>query len=311
MKGIPEESVTIAISSSTESSLKQYNSSIKKWWLFCKKIGLDIYDTKVADIIKFLTEEFHKGASYGTLNCTRSAISIIVGPEIGQDEILKRFFRGLYKLRPLEPKYDSTWDPSIILDYFANLQNNDLSLEVLSKKIVTLLAVITGQRMQTLSLIDIEDIIVKHDLIEIKIPKRIKTSRPGKNQPVLFLPFYFENNNICPARTLQFYIKKTQHLRNDTKNLFISFKKTFKKVSTQTLSRWVKEVLYECGIDTDIFSAHSTRHGSTSAAKRKGVNIDQIRKSAGWSENSATFARFYDRPILPDVRSFGQAILDV
>ena len=145
MKGIPEESVTIAISSLTESSLKQYNSSIKKWWLFCKKIGLDIYDIKVADIIKFLTEEFHKGASYGTLNCTRSAI--IVGPEISQDEILKRFFRGLYKLRPLEPKYDSTWDPSIILDYFANLQNNDLSLEVLSKKIVTLLAVITGQRM--------------------------------------------------------------------------------------------------------------------------------------------------------------------
>ena len=87
MKGIPEESVTIAISSLTESSLEQYNSSIKKWWLFCKKIGLDIYDTKVADIIKFLTEEFHKGASYGTRNCTRSAISIIVGPEIGLDEI--------------------------------------------------------------------------------------------------------------------------------------------------------------------------------------------------------------------------------
>ena len=108
----------------------------------------------------------------------------------------------------------------------------------------------------------------------------------------------------------KYYIKKTQNLRNDTKNLFIYFKKPFEKVATQTLSRWVKEVLYECGIDADIFSAHSTRHASTSVAKRKGININQIRKSAGWSENSATFARFYDRPILPDVRSFGQAILD-
>ena len=109
----------------------------------------------------------------------------------------------MYKLKPPEAKYDSTWDPSIILDYFANLQNDDFSLEVLSKKLVALLAVVTGQMMQALSLIDIENIIIKHDLIELKIPKRIKTSRPDKRQPVLFLSFY-HSSNICPARNLQF-----------------------------------------------------------------------------------------------------------
>ena len=63
MKGILEESVMISISSLTESSLKQYNISIRKWWLFCKNRSLDLYDTKIADIIGFLTEVFHKGAS--------------------------------------------------------------------------------------------------------------------------------------------------------------------------------------------------------------------------------------------------------
>ena len=73
-------------------------------------------------------------------------------------------------------------------------------------------------------------------------------------------------------------------------------------VSTKTLSRRVQDVLYECGINTNIFKAHSTKHASISVAKREGVNIDQIRKSAGLAENSATFSGFYDRPILSDVR---------
>lgn len=185
-----------------------------------------------------------------------------------------------------------------------------MSLESLSKKLVTLLALVTGQRMQTLSLIDIKNITIKEDLVEIKIPERIKTSKPGKNQPVLILPFYKENLNVCPASTLQCYLSRTKDLRCNTTSLFISFKKPFQKVSTQTLSRWVKEVLHKNGVDTNIFSAHSTRHASTSAAKRKGINIDVIRKSAGWTEKSATFSRFYDRPLVQNSKVFGQAILN-
>ena len=181
---------------------------------------------------------------------------------------------------------------------------------MLSKKLITLLALVTGHRIQTLSLIDIRNIIVKVSLIEIKIPERIKTSKPGRSQPVLILPFFKKNPNICPAKTLQCYLKRTENLRKNITVLFISFKKPFKKASTQTLSRWVKDVLRESGIDTDIFSAHSTRHASTSAAKRKGINIDVIRKSAGWTENSSTFTKFYDRPLVQDVRMFGRAILD-
>ncbi|KYM94000.1 hypothetical protein ALC62_15389 [Cyphomyrmex costatus] len=127
----------------------------------------------------------------------------------------------------------------------------------------------------------------------------------------MVLPFYKEDPNICPARTLQFYLRRTQDLRGKANALFISFKKPFKRVSAQTLSRWLKDMLHKSGINTEIFSAHSTRHASTSAAKKKGVSIDVIRKSAGWTKDSSTFARFYDRPIIQDSRSFGQAILEV
>lgn len=109
------------MASLSESSFKQYNCALKKWWIFCKDKGLSFYNAEVADIIKFLTVEFDNGASYGSLNGMRSAISLILGSEVGQNEIIKRFFRGLSKLRPLKPMYDSTWDPSLVLDYFRNL----------------------------------------------------------------------------------------------------------------------------------------------------------------------------------------------
>ncbi|KYQ49813.1 putative tyrosine recombinase xerC-like protein, partial [Trachymyrmex zeteki] len=308
--GIPEEAIRISMASISESSLRQYDCSLKKWWSFCVANKLSVYEAEVPDVIRFLSLEFEKGASYGSLNCIRSAISLILGPKIGKNERVRRFFRGLSRLRPSEPKYDSTWDPKIVLEFFKDLTNEDLSLDKLGKKLVTLLALVSGQRIQTLSLIDIRNIVIKEDLIEIKIPDRIKTSRPGAKQPLLVLPFYKEDPNICPARTLQWYLRRTKDLRGKNKPLFISFKKPFKKVSSQTLSRWLKDMLHKSSINTEIFSAHSTRHASTSAAKKKGVSMDVIRKSAGWTESSTTFARFYDRPIIQDLRLFGQAILE-
>ena len=62
-------------------------------------------------------------------------------------------------------------------------------------------------------------------------------------------------------------------------------------------------------VDTSVFTAHSTRHASTSAAKRRGVDLDLIRKTAGWTKNSQTFARFYNREIVSDNRQFALSIL--
>lgn len=238
-------------------------------------------------------------------------ISFVLGPEMGQDENVKRFFKGLSRLRPPEPKYESTWDPEIVLNYFRNLNNNELSLEILSKKLVTLLALVTGQKIQTLALIDNKNIVINGRLIEIKIPDRIKTSKSGKNQPVLSLPFYEKDTNICSSNILLCYITRTKELRVNKTVLFISFKKPFNVVWKQTLSRWVKDILYESGVDSDVFSAHSTRHASTSAAKCKGVNFELIRKSAGWTTNSTTFARFYNRPVVQNASNFDRAILDM
>lgn len=261
----------------------------------------------------FLTEIYSNGAQYGTLNSYRSALSLILGSRIGSDDIISRLFKGFYRLRPPMPKYSATWDTSIVLDFLANFYPNlDIDLQVLTKKLITLLALITAHRVQTLSLIRLKNLIINNSNISINISDIIKTSRLGSKPPNLIIPFYRVKPEICPANTLLDYLERTKHLRGEEDSLFISLKKPYKKVTSQTLSRWIKDTLSESGIDTSVFSAHSTRHASTSNASRLGVNIDQIRNTAGWSGTSNVFARFYRRDIINpnESQTFALSILD-
>ncbi|CAG9137755.1 unnamed protein product [Plutella xylostella] len=285
------------ISSITSSTKAQYTSSWKLWWRYCHEKAFDFYNANVNNILDFLSNCYRLGSSYGTLNSHRSAIALINTNKVSEDERLKRFFRGIFKLRPTFPKYNVTWNPNIVLDYLSGLCNETINLELLTKKTVMLLALASGQRIQTLSLVKTHNIKVYSDKIIIIIDDLVKTSGIGRAQPVLNLPFFVQNPNICPATTLQAYLNRTADHRTGNKVLF-TYKKPFRPASTQTIGRWLKETLSASGIDTTIFSAHSTRHAATSSAARAGVSFDIIRKSAGWTEHSSIFANFYNRPIV-------------
>lgn len=291
----------IILSSLSNNSYKQYEGCYKRWFIYCKENKLNLYDASIPDIIRFLTITFNQGAQYGTLNSYRSALSLITRHKISDNDNLKRFFKGVFRSRPPLPKYNETWDPSVVLDFLAKWYPNDnLTLEQISKKLITLLALITAHRVQTLATIKICNIETHSSIIKIKIPDLIKTSRVGSTQPLLVLPFFNEKPEICPGRTLSAYLQRTLSIRDQSETLFVSFRSPHKPVGTQTLSRWIKTTLSLSGIDTSSFTAHSTRHAATSAALRLGVSIDLIRKTAGWSSSSQTFARFYNRPVNSD-----------
>uniref|UniRef100_A0A1B0GPT1 Tyr recombinase domain-containing protein n=1 Tax=Phlebotomus papatasi TaxID=29031 RepID=A0A1B0GPT1_PHLPP len=195
-RGIPVESHNIILQSLSSSTWKQYDT------------------------------EYDRGASYGNLNSYRSALSLIMGSWLAKDENLKRFFKGLSRMRPNMPKYDCTWDPKIVIDFYKKKANTpEMSLKDLSHKLIILLALITGHRLQTFSLISIDNIRETEDYIEIKIDKSIKTTKSGRSHPVLTIPFYKEDPKVCVASVLKQYLHGTHKLRNDIKELFISFKR--------------------------------------------------------------------------------------
>ncbi|XP_048484753.1 uncharacterized protein LOC105392892 isoform X1 [Plutella xylostella] len=297
------------LASLSNSTIKQYNTSLKLWWQFCIVHNIDVYKPSLSAVLKFLSAQFNNGCAYGSLNSHRSALSALIGNNLGSNDCVKRLLKGAYKLKPTRPKYSNTWDPQLVLNHISTwIPNSDLSLEKITKKLVTLLAICTAHRVQTFSLIKLENILLSDSGIKINISDIIKTSGPGRDQPVLFLPYFRENISICPATVLSDYISRTKNIRPEGTNILIlTYKRPHKPATTQSISRWLKQVLSESGVDTSVYGAHSTRHASSSAASSAGVSIETIRKTAGWTASSNSFARFYHRPVINE-GEFAQSV---
>ncbi|CAG9091667.1 unnamed protein product [Plutella xylostella] len=309
-RGTPLAALDLMLASLSDNTIKQYSVTLRLWWEYCAAHNTTVYTKSIPFILSFLTEQFSKGCSYGSLNSHRSALSLFLNDKIGSDDSIKRLLKGAYKLKPSLPKYTSTWDPQIVLNYVSNWYPNlELRLEDITKKLAILLALTTAHRVQTLSLIKIENISITGNGVKIAIIDIIKTSCPGRDQPTLYLPFFKDNLKICPASTLNDYIFVTKNMRaSNVGNLFLTLKSPHKAATAQTISRWIKQVLSESGVDVGTYSAHSTRHAATSAALAAGVSVDTIRKTAGWTSSSTAFARFYNRPII-DESGFAKAVV--
>ncbi|KAL7293194.1 hypothetical protein TKK_0013340 [Trichogramma kaykai] len=100
----------------SKNTIKQYSPTIVHWMKHCKEAGIDCYTANVEEIISYLTVKFHEGASYGTLNSAKAAIGTILNYSITNNIILKKFFNGIYRMRPTRPKYNRTWDVSLVLN---------------------------------------------------------------------------------------------------------------------------------------------------------------------------------------------------
>lgn len=299
------------LASLADSTITQYKSSLQQWKMYCEKKKLNFFEPSCDNVIHFLTECFKAGASYGTLNSHRSAISLISKNKIGEDRLVTRFLKGVFRLKPAQPRYTFTWDVSIVLRYLEKLYPlENLSFKDLTRKTAMLLALCTAHRAQTLTSINIHNIVKLTGRLEIRVPDIIKTSGPGRFQPSIIITPFKEKPELCLMRSIIKYIEVTEKFRGNIQQLFITIKKPYRAIKTQTFSQWIKSVLKESKIDTSIFSAHSTRHASTSKAFSKGLNLSTIRKTAGWSENSQVFANFYNRPIALNDDVFSNVVLN-
>lgn len=99
--------------STGEPIMFNYERSIKE---VLSENGFDFYSPS-RNSLGWLTEPSKEGAAYGALNNYRSAASLISQDKISGDPMVSRFLKGIFRLRPTRPKYVSTWDVSIVLDF--------------------------------------------------------------------------------------------------------------------------------------------------------------------------------------------------
>ena len=208
------------------------------------------------------------------------------------------------------PKYNEVWDVNEVLKHLQTLQPlNELSLKLLSFKVVMLLALLSGQRCQTLHSLTTRDMKVYHNKVVFIVSELTKASKPGRQCTTLEFLSYDKDPRLCLVSCLKEFPDRTATMRHNHHKLLVSYQKPHKSISKDNVARWLKQELKLAGIDTSTFGAHSTRAASTSAAKAHNVSITTIMKSAGWSSES-TFSKFYNKAIAGAKENFGQKLLD-
>ena len=241
-------------------------------------------------VLDFLTPLYQQGLTYSAINTARSALSSYItlenGTCVGKHPLVPRLMKGIFQEKPPRPKYTEIWDVSIVLSYLQSLSPvNKLSLKELTLKLLVLFLLVSGQRGQTVHLLSIDHMVSVYNCYTSQIVDHLKQSRPGVKNPLVELRT-FKDERLCVVTTLKDYLTRTQSLRGSESQLFISYNRPFKGVSRDIISRWVKLVLTDSGIDTSRFKPHNTKAASTSAAINASVSLDDILHTAGWSSES-------------------------
>ena len=95
---------------------------------------------------------------------------------------------------------------------------SDLTLKELSLKLAMLLSLVSsGQRMQTIHLINLKGIKHVGEQMFFQIIQKIKQSKPGTHIYPLSFKTYLKDTKLCVVANLKRYIELTQDLRSSVK----------------------------------------------------------------------------------------------
>ena len=141
--------------------------------------------------MSFLTRLHDNGLSYSAVNTAKSMLSsifeIIHKRDIGKEVLVKRFMKGIFHVRPVIPKTIFTWDVKVVLRFLETLDNERLTLRLLAVKLSILIVLTTGQRCQTLKLMNLQNIEINNNYVKIRIGDLLKQSKPNKHLNEIYI----------------------------------------------------------------------------------------------------------------------------
>ncbi|XP_066932297.1 integrase/recombinase xerD homolog [Clytia hemisphaerica] len=301
-KGVSEKSSDLIVNSRRSGTQSHYKSAWGKWASWCMEQKIDPVRCPVKHILDFLTDLCTKGLQYSTIGGYRSAISAFHencdGSSIGEHPLVKRLMVGIFNKRPPQPRYGFTWDVETVLRYINGLDSSTIDIKLLSLKLTVLLALTGASRASELNILDTKFLSKYSSVYIFELDGVTKTQKPGDSPTKIKLFRFQENLSLCVCHTIDEFLSRTKERRGTETRLLISHIKPYRRVSTDTVSRWLKTIIGLAGIDTKIFKGHSTRSATTSKASSLGISVREILERANWT-NESTFQKFYNRKIDP------------
>ncbi|KAM8975733.1 LOW QUALITY PROTEIN: uncharacterized protein RCH25_020573 [Pelodytes ibericus] len=274
---------------------RAYRHAWGSWANWCMEHHTDPTVATVNVMLQFLTSLFEDGRAYRSINVYRSAISAghlgFEGVPAGRHILVCRLLKGIRLNRPPRPRYSCLWDVNVVFILFQSWPNNcDLSLQQLSAKLAMLCCLISCKRVSDVRALDISARSFTPEGVSFDISRRTKTSITS-----VFYPAFPHNPKLCPVLCLKKYELRTLPFRTQSRpELFLALRRPHSPISTTSLARWIKWVLTEAGVDTTVFTPHSTRGAMASKAFTLRCRLEDLLKAADWSRES-TFKEFYFR----------------
>ena len=116
------------------------------------------------------------------VNTPRSALSSVFpaksGTPLGKHPLIVRLLRGMFKQRPSLLRYTVTCDVAKVSQYISNSYSK-MSLECLTKKLTTIMDILSEQRSQTMSLLNTNYMHIDENHYIFYTASLLKTARPG------------------------------------------------------------------------------------------------------------------------------------
>lgn len=298
-QGLSSDVIGLLMASNRSSTSAAYQSAWTSWRDWCDKRDSDPLSPSLNFILQYFYHLFHKGFATSTINVHRSTLSMtlepIDGKKVGGHPLVVQLLKGCYNLKPPTPRYDSMWDPDMVLRHFSSLgPNSDLPLAILSKKLAMLLSLSILSRVSEICSISLKSLNFSATAMSFSFCRLRKSQRAGSLQSFVVNRF---PGLCCPVACMESYIASTVDWRQpDDDSFFLSTRRPHRPVTSSIVGHWIKSCLQNAGIDIVSFSAHSTRGAASSKAILMGVTIDSVLRAANWAAES-TFRRFYNREL--------------
>ena len=161
--------------------------------------------------------------------------------------------KGVFNLRPPQPKYSCTWDAGLATKYLESLPaNNDLAFSVLTKRCAMLLALSASKLRDNVTFglwtTDLRSVSLK-EFLAFQLAALTKTRTATKSTEFFFLSFP-HNKKLCPVTCLDSSVERTTTWRevgNGPQPLFSAIQARHKSVSSATIGRWLKDKMKHAG----------------------------------------------------------------
>ena len=117
----------------------------------------------------------------------RNGLSSVIDQQqnvsFGNTPIVKRCMKGIFEKNSTSPKFQFTWNVSLLFNSFRNIQQvQALDIQKLTQKLVMLVALISeGQRARIIHSISVSDIKIVDNKVVIPIMTLIKQTKPTKH----------------------------------------------------------------------------------------------------------------------------------